>query len=259
MKYKHHVKNYVIAPTHPLLVNLIGCGGTGSQVLTSLGRMNYALQKLGHPGLHVAAYDGDTVTDANCGRQLFAEQEIGLNKAVVLITKLNYFFGTTWEAIPEMYDANSPTGNITISCVDTIGARKTIADSLGKGYKATFNDMRSSLYWLDFGNAANTGQVVLGTCGQSFSQPEGDENVGRLRDVTELYDFDKIDDRDSGPSCSLAEALSKQDLFINSTLAHIGCALMWKMFTKAVLEAQGAYLNLETMKVNPIPIIPFVE
>ncbi len=28
--------------------------------------------------------------------------------------------------------------------------------------------------------------------------------------------------------CSLAEALEKQDLFINSTLAHIGCDLLWK-------------------------------
>lgn len=259
MKYKHYVKNYVIAPTHPLLVNLIGCGGTGSQVLTSLGRMNYALQKLGHPGLHVAAYDGDTVTDVNCGRQLFAEQEIGLNKAVVLVTKLNYFFGTTWEAIPEMYDAKSPTGNITISCVDTVDARKTIAGRLEDGCRATLHDMRRSYYWLDFGNAATTGQVVLGTCGQTFQQPDGKENVGRLRDVTELFDFEKIKDSDSGPSCSLAEALSRQDLFINSTLAHIGCALMWKMFTKAVLDAQGAYLNLESMKVNPIPIIPLEE
>ena len=73
-----------------------------------------------------------------------------------------------------MYDTNSPTGNITISCVDTISARKTVADSLGKGFKATFNDMRSSLYWLDFGNSANTGQVVLGTCGKTFQQPDGE-------------------------------------------------------------------------------------
>ena len=84
---RHYVHNYILNPYHELTVNVIGCGGTGSQVLTALGRMNYALKKLGHLGLHVTAYDGDIVTAANCGRQLFSEQEIGCNKAEALITK----------------------------------------------------------------------------------------------------------------------------------------------------------------------------
>ena len=88
MKPKHYVANYILNPPHELSVAVIGCGGTGSQVLTALGRMNYALRQLGHPGLQVAAYDADIVTEANCGRQLFAEQEIGHNKAEVLTTKL---------------------------------------------------------------------------------------------------------------------------------------------------------------------------
>jgi hypothetical protein len=72
--------------------------------------------------------------------------------------------------------------------------------------------------------------------------------------VTDFFDLKKVNEKDSGPSCSLAEALTKQDLFINSTLAQIGMALMWKMFTKGMLEIQGAFLNLETMKVNPIKV-----
>ena len=72
--------------------------------------------------------------------------------------------------------------------------------------------------------------------------------------MTDFFDLKKVNEKDSGPSCSLAEALNKQDLFINSTLAQIGMALMWKMFTKGVLDTQGAFLNLETMKVNPIKI-----
>ena len=120
MKYKHFVHSYILNPAHPLTVALIGVGGTGSQVLTSLGRMNYALKELGHPGLHVKSYDADIVTAANCGRQLFSPIEVGRNKAEVLTTKLNMFFGTAWESIPEMYDERSEQTNIVISCVDTI-------------------------------------------------------------------------------------------------------------------------------------------
>lgn len=59
---------------------------------------------------------------------------------------------------------------------------------------------------------------------------------------------------DSGPSCSLAEALSKQDLFINSTLAQLGYNILWKMFRNGMIEHQGLFLNLETLKVNPIGV-----
>lgn len=66
--------------------------------------------------------------------------------------------------------------------------------------------------------------------------------------------YSKVKDNDSGPSCSLAEALEKQDLFINSTLAQLGCNLLWKMFRHGMIEHHGLYLNLSTMKVNPISI-----
>lgn len=254
---RHIIHDYILNPQHPLSVSVIGCGGTGSQVLTALGRMNYALQKLGHPGLHVIAYDADTVTEANCGRQLFSEAEVGLNKATALITKLNYFFGTAWEAVPEMYGKGQSSANITVSCVDTAAARlsirKTLKDIDDNRYHT--EDFERVYYWLDFGNLANTGQVVLGTVGQSFRQnTKKDDCEGYLRDVTEMFDLTAIDDRNNGPSCSLAEALTKQDLFINSTLANIGMALMWKMFS-GIIENQGTFLNLETMCVNPIMIV----
>ena len=60
--------------------------------------MSVALQALGHPGLHLTAFDPDTVTEANIGRQLFSETELGLNKATALVTRVNRFFGYAWEA-----------------------------------------------------------------------------------------------------------------------------------------------------------------
>jgi hypothetical protein len=40
-------------------------------------------------------------------------------------------------------------------------------------------------------------------------------------------------DDSNEPSCSLAEALEKQDLFINSTLANMAASLLWNLLGKA--------------------------
>lgn len=251
MKYKHYTHNYILDPPHELTVNVIGCGGTGSHVLTALGRMNYALKQLGHPGLLVRAYDADIVTEANCGRQLFSEQEIGHNKAEVLVTKLNMFFGTRWDCIQEMYGSDSETANIVISCVDTVKARKTIAFRLRQ---QGLYDRDSVKYWLDFGNTVDSGQVILGTAGRKHEQPKGKRGcVPLLPSVNDLFDLSTISDKHSGPSCSLSQALTKQDLFINSTIANLGMSLLWNLF-KGVIDIHGAYLNLKTMNVNPIKV-----
>lgn len=81
MKRVHYIDNYLINPQHPVTVNLIGAGGTGSQVLTGLARLDVTLRALGHPGLFVTLYDPDIVTEANIGRQLFGYSDMGLNKA----------------------------------------------------------------------------------------------------------------------------------------------------------------------------------
>jgi ABC-type proline/glycine betaine transport system permease subunit len=42
MKRVHYIDNYLLNPQHPVTVNLIGAGGTGSQVLTCLARLDIA-------------------------------------------------------------------------------------------------------------------------------------------------------------------------------------------------------------------------
>lgn len=113
-----------------MTVHVIGAGGTGSQVATNLARMDMALRALGHPGLHVTVFDPDTVSEANIGRQLFSASEIGLNKAVVLVTRINRFFGDTWTAESRRYpvrkagkDNKGRWANIIITCTDNIRSR----------------------------------------------------------------------------------------------------------------------------------------
>lgn len=81
-----------------------------------------------------------------------------------------------------------------------------------------------------------TGQVYEWLEEKTSEQPEDDE------------------DKDKTPSCSLAEALSKQDLFINSIMAQYACNLLWKMFREASINYHGLYVNLETLNINPISV-----
>lgn len=160
MRKIHYTDQYLLNPYHPVTVFVIGAGGTGSQVVTCLARMGMALQALGHPGLHVTVFDPDTVTGANIGRQLFSEAETGLNKAVALVTRINRFFGYTWEAKGKSFpsrrkhDDDSPgLANIIITCTDNIRSRLDLWRLLKHHRKNTHNDEKTPIYWMDFGNA----------------------------------------------------------------------------------------------------------
>lgn len=59
---------------------------------------------------------------------------------------------------------------------------------------------------------------------------------------------------DNTPSCSLAEALTKQDLFINSALANLGASLLWQLFREGMLTNRGFFLNLHEFRSQPIKV-----
>ena len=262
MKRIHYIDNYLINPQHPVTVNLIGAGGTGSQVLTGLARLDVTLRALGHPGLFVTLYDPDIVTEANIGRQLFGYSDMGLNKAQCLITRINNFFGNDWKAVPNIFPTvlknacRDNMANITITCTDNIKSRLDLWNILKAVQIPGYRDYTTPLYWMDFGNTQTSGQVVLGTVPKKIKQPASQlyETAGSLKVITRLVKYARVKEEDSGPSCSLAEALERQDLFINSTLAQLGCNILWKMFRNGMIEHHGVFLNLGTMKVNPINI-----
>jgi PRTRC genetic system ThiF family protein len=255
----HIVDNYLINPTNPVTVSVIGAGGTGCQVVSGLARINYSLIQLGHAGLQVSLIDDDIISSANIGRQLFAETEIGLPKSVALINRHNRFFGTNWKAITEKIRLDSRpdqyAAQIMISCVDTVAARFTI-EVLLKQAKQQYDHFTRPLYWMDFGNAQHTGQVILSTVG-SIKQPPSRKflTINSLPAVTKEYQNElKNKKEDSFPSCSLAEALHKQDLFINSTLANLGCSMLWNMFREGMIEYRGFFINLKTLQTHPITL-----
>lgn len=259
----HFADSALIEPTNPVTVNLIGAGGTGSQVLTGLARMNHALTALGHAGLQVRLWDDDVITEANLGRQLFAACETGLYKSVALINRTNRFFGTNWKAETGQF-RRTATGRfpenakstIYISCVDSVAARFEIADMLhGMAIERPYTNQ--SKYWMDFGNNQCTGQVILSTVGDIWQpQSEKYETIANLPFVTDAYGdlLKQSEESDNTPSCSLAEALDKQDLYINAALAQMGCSLLWNLFRNAMTENRGFFFNLDNFISQPLKV-----
>lgn len=259
----HFTDNSLINATNPVTVNVIGAGGTGSKLMTALMEMNHSLIALGHAGLFVRLWDDDIITEANLGRQRFAESETGLYKSVAIINRINRWSGTNWKAETVKFQKD-PLGrlpdnaraSIYISCVDSVKARFEIAEILNKldTNKAYTNRPR---YWLDFGNSQYTGQTILSTIG-TIRQPNSEkyEAVADLPFITDEFGelLKQSEQQDDTPSCSLAEALEKQDLYMNATLAQMGCSLLWGLFRNGMIKYRGFFLNLQDFCSRPISV-----
>jgi len=229
-------------------VTVVGCGGTGTAFVSGLPLMHQAMLALGHPeGLDVSIIDGDKISATNCVRQSFCENEIGLYKSTVLATRINLFYGLGWQAHPRFMDESwRQETDILVSCVDTRRARKMLMRTA---------PYRACHYWLDLGNNAATGQFVLG-------QPDNHRNANyplRLPTVAELFPEivdPELDRKDSLPSCSAVESLTRQEPFINQSLANLALAMLSRLFRHGRLSYHGAFINLAGGLTAPVSVNP---
>ncbi len=234
----------------PIRVLVVGCGGNGSAIAAGLPYLHQAALVHGHPGgLEVMLMDGDLISTANCVRQPFSQHEIGLPKAVVMISRINLFFGLRWQATPEHFTEKTDLRGVdlVIGCVDSRRARRIIAEHIASS---------GAHYLLDLGNSVSSGQFVLG-------QPLNRVNrrgPARLRTAAELFPEvvdDSLDAAD-GPSCSALEAIESQAPFVNSTLANHALGLLAQLLRHGGIDHHGAFVNLSSSRVIPIPIDPAV-
>jgi PRTRC genetic system ThiF family protein len=237
------------------VIMVIGAGGNGAQFLNGLARMQLSLAALGHPGFEVTVHDGDVVTEANIGRQLFSASDIGTAKSSALVNRINAYYGLNWTAFPvnwprnvEWRDYNSEVA-IAVGCVDNNAARRQIADYHRRGLFR---------YWLDMGNEATNGQVIMGESAAVYQLRKRNEDnpSPRLPTVADLFRevMDSDRDENNAPSCSLAGALERQDLFINQFIATAALNLLWCFYRKGGLDYSGVFINSATGQVNPLPI-----
>jgi PRTRC genetic system ThiF family protein len=234
-------------------VLVVGCGGTGSAIAAGLPYLHQAMLACGHPGgLHVTLMDGDTISPTNCVRQPFSRSEIGLYKAVVLVNRINIFWGLDWEALPAhlsdskalspSYENGCGRTHIVIGCVDARAARAVIRDAT--------NNYSSVDYWLDIGNNADSGQSILG---EPLNQVNHRART-RLRPVAEWFPeiVNASLDDDGLPSCSAAEAIERQEPFLNQTLAQHALVLLARLFRYAMTSYCGGFVNLVIGSCAPL-------
>lgn len=255
-----HTLNRRLAPRNeagklaPTRITLIGAGGNGSQMVTCLARMDRALRALGLPPLSVTLYDPDRVSPSNVGRQLFYPDDVGQSKAVALVHRANIGFGLDWRAVPTLYAPRLggyealPGDDILITCVDTGAARQRIWDGLHLRVDAP-------VYWLDIGNEDETGQVWLGELPRFADDRNADGDV-RLPCITEAFPsfYDGTEPETDAPSCSLAEALRSQDLFVNDICSRMAAHLLWTLLRYAEIRHHGYWVNLRDGSVAPQPV-----
>lgn len=248
MSVYHNTSQNLLTTHDPVDILLVGCGGTGSEVLGGLAKINKVILELGHDnGLRVIVVDPDTISEPNTFRQPFSSCDIGESKARILVQRINRRFGLNWQAIPDYINEdifdNLERNTFVISTIDTVEGRRDLHDLIKK-YP------NKCEYWMDFGNSARTGQVVLST-----PRPinQDDDGCGYLPNIFDFFPNMEDSEDANEPSCSAREALESQDLFINQRLATDGLDLVWQMFRFGRIADHGFFVNLEDYRAS-VPI-----
>jgi len=229
-------------------IMLIGCGGNGAQMLMGLASLDTAMRAISPRSLNVMVVDDDTVSEANLGRQPFYRCDLGNSKARTLVERINLAHGLDWQAThgraPD--DIAIAGADIVITCVDTASARRAIGAAIVGSDSPPF-------YWLDLGNRAADGQFVIGC--PARNAPNDDRRLPLvLEHFPELADETIAED--DTPSCSVAEALERQSLFVNRVLASHALALLFELLGRGSIGHAGAFINLASGQTVPIPLPP---
>lgn len=227
-------------------VLLVGCGGNGAQMLMGLASLDTALRAISSRSLQVTVVDDDIVTEANLGRQPFYRCDLGNSKARTLTERVNLAHGLAWKAVHGRapYAIGADGTDILITCVDTASARRAIGAALAE-------ERNIPAYWMDLGNRASDGQYLIGC-------PDRPAVKDRRRLPTVLEYFPELADDsvpdDDAPSCSVAEALERQSLFVNRVMASHALALLFELLGRGSIGHAGAFINLASGQAVPIPL-----
>ena len=141
---------------------------------------------------------------------------------------------------------------IIIGCVDTVEARRSIADSMN----GNFNN-----WWLDAGNGHHSGQVLLGNTGQPDGLKESFDIASHS--VTKLPlpplqlpgllipPVEKARPRD----CAEAIEDDEQSPTINQAMAMLVVDFVYRLLS-GTLTNMGTYIDLDAGTLQTVPATP---
>jgi len=218
---KMHFFRFRIPETFQIIV--VGAGGTGGYVIRDLCRLIQSKQN--SHNINLTIIDHDTVEDRNLLRQNFVMQDLGSPKAEVLAERYAAAFGIEVTSIVEKCTKDmlrdiigNRTGYrgirhpaIIIGCIDNNAARREIHNYIILN-NSQF-DSSNLISWIDSGNEAKSGQVVVGAPGEwcDFYLPF----------ITQYYPemLDAAQDPKDTRSCAERAVQDIQNIFVNVTAA----------------------------------------
>lgn len=238
-------------PLAPLVIALVGAGGTGSHLLFNLVKIVLHAQDIGMPPIKLVVIDGDKVERKNTrGRQLFRHRDIGYNKAEVLAARLNAEYGLKIVAVPEMASseilrafqptAGSKDVGILVGAVDRPSGRRVLHQALRRG---------SWRLWLDSGNGRDGGQVCWGTATHKNRLHKALMIPGLCAEVpAPSLQFPKLltlGEEAPVIDCGQRIALGEQSLLINVHMAGIAATYLHKMMIEREIDFICTILSLD--------------
>lgn len=228
-----------------LNIVVVGAGGTGSALLNKLFQMHMTLTSLGAQGFSVTVFDDDVVTPSNVGRQAFWPSDVDAKKAEILVERYNRFGHVEWKAIAEKFSFDpapySSESLVVFGCVDNVQGRKEIHQ---------FMQLHNCV-WIDCGNDSHSSNILMGMNAKVGGKPVY---------LPSVYDLFKLqmdqDQTTTEPSCSTAEAISRQTLGINDMTAAYAAQILWQLIRNGEIAFHGVTLDLLSGVSTPIPCDP---
>lgn len=249
-----------IPPDRPLAVTLVGCGGTGSHVATTLARLAHHCRASGLPPLHLTFVDGDQVEPKNVGRQLFAPADVGRNKAQALAARLSSAFGLVIDALPEMatpallgnlgiaHRGRESPYRVLVGCVDGPAGRRAMDAALTRGDVSL---------WVDCGNHEHDGQVCAGTIGDRRALA-GTFALGLCAGLPgPALQLPALLDEPAAPlptlDCAEAVAANAQALQINQLVATVAGQYLAELAVHRRLSVFQTWVDLAGLGMRSLP------
>ena len=233
-------------------IYLVGCGGTGSWLAPAIARLVRVAREQGQ-NVKAEFIDPDIVEAANIPRQNFCDAETGLHKSATLARRYGAAWGIEIAARTERFGAPMVTNawgrlSIIVGCVDNAAARRAIAATLKHNLRDTH-----SVWWLDCGNAKESGQVLLGSAATAADLKSAflsKKVCGRLPgphlQAPDLLKAKPEERNGRKMSCAELMAANAQSLTINQAVASVAADYLARMLGGGPLVKFATYIDQAT-------------
>ena len=224
-------------------VVIVGAGGTGGILVQNLAHFAF------NRDIEILIVDGDVVEERNVGRQKFAAEDLGRNKAECMAARYSDVFGLEIGYVPAyVRDAEALVSlvgpgdenalNVLVLAVDNNFTRKI-------AHQAFYDERIKTLVYLDTGNENGRGQTVLGFKwnGNVFQDPAGKV----------FPDILESDDRiQEGGACGREVVRDTQTLLENVWSATVAFTYLVNLIKDGEIPSHYTFFDVKSARVRSV-------